>query len=140
MPDRLLFSLSRIHYRVTSHFKNEFKKQGIDLSPGQMAILMALKRDRETTMGTLSRTIEVDNAAATRLVDKLEKQGLVERRLNRSDRRQMLIAITGEGLKRAQMLKAIVHDVNRRIAEGFSEEEMKIYQRVNQTILERFSS
>ena len=139
MSDRLFFSLSRIHYRLASYFKNEFKKRGIDMSPGQMGILMVLDRDRETSMGDLSRTLEIDNAAVTRLVDKLEKQRLAERRINPRDRRQMLIAITDAGLHQAQILKGVVQAANRKIEEGFSEAEMEIYGRVNQAILEKFS-
>jgi len=139
MPDRLLFSLSKIHYRLTSHFKRELKRIGIDLSPGQIGILLVLEGLGETTMGDLSRTLEIDNAAITRLVDKLEKSQLVGRRINPHDRRQMLIEITDEGLQKATAVKKVAHAANKKIGEGFSNEEMAIYKRVNQAILQKFS-
>jgi DNA-binding MarR family transcriptional regulator len=138
MPDRLLFMLSKIQNTLTGHFKRELKQAGLDLSPGQMGILLALKRKSEMTMGQLSQVIESDNAAVTRLVDKLEKQGFVARWINLEDRRQMLVAITEDGLAKAGIISQISRTANGRIMEGFSEEEMAVYRRVNLAILEKF--
>ena len=139
MPDRLLFALSKIHYRLTSHFKRELKRIGIDLSPGQIGILLMLEGLGETTMGNLSRTLEIDNAAITRLVDKLEKGQLVGRRVNPDDRRQMLITISDGGLEKATAVKRVAQAANRKIEEGFSKAEMAVYKRVNQAIIQKFS-
>ncbi len=139
MPDRLLFALSKIHYRLTSHFKKELMCIGIALSPGQIGILLVLEGLNETTMGLLSQTLEIDNAAITRLVDKLEKQQLVSRRVNPNDRRQMLIAITDAGLQKALAVKKVAQAANRKIEEGFSQEDMAVYKRVNQAIIQKFS-
>lgn len=138
MPDRLLFALSKIHSRLTAHFEKELKRLGIDLSPGQIGILLVLEQRGETTMGHLSRTLEIDNAAMTRLVDKLERQHLAERRINPDDRRQMLIAVTDEGLHKALAVKKMAQAANRRIEAGFSKQEMAVYKRVNQAIIEKF--
>jgi len=140
MPDRLLFMLSRIQNRLTSHIKNELKKEGIALSPGQIGILLVLDRVSQTTMGNLSRALYIDNAAITRLVDKLEKQKLVERRINTDDRRQMLITITEAGLNQAIIIKKIAKAANSKIKDGFTEKEIEIYKQVNQAILKKFKS
>lgn len=138
MPDRLLFALSKIHYRLAAHFKRELKRLGIDLSPGQIGILLLLEQLGETTMGHLSSALEIDNAAMTRLVDRLEKQHMVKRRINPEDRRQMLIAVTDGGLKNALAVKKMAQAANRKIEEGFSKNEMAVYKRVNQAIIEKF--
>ena len=98
-----------------------------------------LDRERRTTMGNLSRTLDIDNAAITRLVDKLEKKALVERSIDPDDRRQMLIAITAEGLDQAAVVKKIAKAANRKIKEGFTEEEITVYKRVNLEILDKFT-
>ena len=138
MPDKLLFMLSKVQHAVTTHLKKELKKEGIALSPGQMGILLALERDRQTTMGKLSQTVEVDNAAVSRLVDKLEQQNMVERYIDPSDRRQVIIAITREGLDKADIVKKIAQAANDRIKEGFSDREISIYRQVGLAIVEKF--
>ena len=63
MPDRLIFMLSKVQNRLGSYLKKELKKKGVELSPGQIGILLVLDRERQTTMGNLSQTLEIDNAA-----------------------------------------------------------------------------
>lgn len=140
MPDRLIFTLSRVHSRLTSHFRRELKKEGIDLSPGQIGILFVLAKVKQTTMGHLSQILEIDNAAITRLVDKLDKKKMTERCIDPDDRRKMLLTITAEGMQKALIVKKMAQAANRRIKEGFTEEEIAIYKRVTQAIIEKFNS
>ena len=138
MPDRLFLMLSRIQHRLTVYMKKELKKEGVVLSPGQVGILLVLEQDGQTTMGKLSRTLDIDNAAITRLVDKLEKRALVERRVNPEDRRQIMITITNRGQDQAGAVIKVVRAANRKIRDGFSEAEMAVYKRVSLAILEKF--
>ena len=138
MPDKLLFMLSKIQHAVITRIKKELKKEGIVLSPGQMGILLALEKDKQTTMGKLSQAVEVDNAAASRLVDKLEQQNFVERYINPGDRRQVIIAITEEGLNKAEIVKNIAKAANAKIKEGFTEKEISIYRQVGLGIIDKF--
>jgi len=138
MTDRLLFMLSKVQHKLTTYVRNELKKEGIALSTGQIGILLVLDQQRQTTMGSLSQALEIDNAAMTRLVDKLEKQGLVARKINPKDRRQMLISIMDTGLHQAEILNKVINTANRKISQGFSQKEMEVFKSVNQAILENF--
>lgn len=138
MTDRLLFMLSKVGSRLTSYFHRELKKEGIVLSPGQIGILLALEQEHETIMGRLAETLEIDNAAVSRLVDKLEKQLLAERRINTEDRRQILIRITYEGLVQAEIVKKLAKAANAKIKDGFTEDEIELFKRVNLGILQKF--
>lgn len=138
MQDRFLFMMSKIQNRVQGHIKRELKKAGLSFSPGQIGILLVLDQENQTTMGQIGQALEMDNAAITRLVDRLEIQKLVFREINPRDRRQMLISITTKGLEHTRVLKEIARAANDRIKQGFSKEDMAIYKRVNQAILEKF--
>ncbi len=140
MTDRFLFMMSRIQNGILSHIKKELKKENLSLSPGQMGILLALDKEGQTVMGMLSQILDMDNAALTRLVAGLEKRKLVTREINPENRRQILVTITPQGLEQAGVLKPIVRATNDLIGHGFSQEEMAIYKKINQTILDRFST
>ncbi len=140
MTDRFLFMMSRIQNRILGHIKKELNKKNISLSPGQMGVLLALEKEGTTVMGQLSQVLDMDNAALTRLVDGLEKKELVTRQINPENRRQILVAITPRGLEQAGVLIPIVRGTNDTIKHGFSQEEMEIYKRINQTILDRFTT
>ena len=85
------------------------------------------------------RAHKVDNAALTRLVTGLEKKGLVVREINPGNRRQVMARATETGLSRAGVIKGIVQGVNQRIQEGFTPEEMATYNRINQSVLDKFN-
>lgn len=138
MSDRLIFLLSKVQSALSAHFKKELKKEGLDLTNGQSAIMVVLEHERQTTMGDLCRILETDNSAVTRLVNKLEKRELVERRINPEDRRQMLVALTDSGLEKAAILKKIAQETNKRIQEGFSREDMTAFKKVSQGIIQKF--
>ena len=62
-------------------------------------VMAALYRRREgVTMSELSRMLLVSNGNATAVVDRLEKDGLVERIPSETDRRTVYVALTQTGL------------------------------------------
>ena len=138
MTDRLLFLLSKVQNALSLHFKKELKKEGLDITTGQFAIMVVLEQTKQTTMGDLSRILDIDNSTITRLVDKLEKQALAQRTINPRDRRQMIVSITELGMEKAVILKRIARDANERIQDGFKPDEMAAFIRVNQAIINTF--
>ncbi len=127
MDDRLLFLLSKAHYKLTNYLKLRFKEQGLNISPGQTGILFLLKQQDLRSMSELSRILEIDNSAITRLVDRLEKSGLVRRQSNPADRRQYLIGITGKGMQQisaAQKISNAANDVIRKTLNNLRNNDM----------------
>jgi DNA-binding MarR family transcriptional regulator len=139
MDDRLLFLLSKAHYKLTNHLKLKFKEQKVNISPGQTGILFLLERKDLRSMSELSRILEIDNSAITRLVDRLEKSGLVRRQSNSADRRQYLIEITGKGMQQISAARKISNAANTKIREGFSDKEIEIFQRVMASFDHKFA-
>lgn len=65
------------------------------LTPVQFLILGRL--DEPRSMGSLGECMEMDASTVTGSIDRLEEQGLVERRPDPHDRRVRMIAITDRG-------------------------------------------
>jgi DNA-binding MarR family transcriptional regulator len=68
-----------------------------DLTQPQILTLWQLKENGPMTMGKLSELLAVTHGVATRMVDRLLKKGMVERRRDAEDRRVVLISLTGLG-------------------------------------------
>jgi DNA-binding MarR family transcriptional regulator len=70
-----------------------------DLTGPQVHAIVALGIDRDTplTMSTLAQRIGVGLPAATGVVDRLERDGFVERLRDESDRRVVRVALTERG-------------------------------------------
>ena len=89
-------------------------------------VLVRLSRSAEgqLTMGVLAEQVTLTTGGVTRLVDRMEAAGLVERLPCRTDRRVAYAAITGAG--RAKLEEAAeVHAVNlRAVFDGFSAKDL----------------
>ncbi|MBU2510596.1 MarR family transcriptional regulator [bacterium] len=137
--DRLLFFLSKAQHKLEAFLKKSLLSQNIKITAVQSGILFLLKR-RSHTMTELSKELSIDNSAITGLVDRLEKSGFAERKINPDDRRTFLISITPQGFDEINRAKVIIRRVNEQIKEGFSEEEMDIFKRVLDRFFTKFDA
>ncbi len=69
-----------------------------DLSNGQFSLLMALNRPEPPRMGDLARFLAMDRTSLTAALKPLERRGLLVVRVDKADRRNRLVQITGEGV------------------------------------------
>ena len=66
------------------------------LTPSKLRALDLLS-ERDLRVGQLAARIGIDDTTATRLVDRLEALGLVDRRIEAADRRATTVALTRAG-------------------------------------------
>ncbi len=94
-----------------------------DLSRGnvsfaQFYLLSYLSTSRELTMTDIARKMGHSTAAATGLVDRLEKLGYVERMHAADDRRKVMVRITPKGMELVAKLRSALQN---RVAEAMEE-------------------
>lgn len=92
---KLWVVLSRAYDAVRRRVEADIASHG--LSSGEFAILEALYHKGPLLLGEVQRKILVSSGGVTYLVDRLEKQGLVERRDCPEDRRARYAALTEAG-------------------------------------------
>ncbi len=138
MDNRLLFLLSKAQHRIKTCMKDKFREHGIDLTPGQMGVLFLLKEQDGRIMSEFSTILDIDSSSLTRTVTQMENAGLLERRLDPNDRRQVRVYITPAGSEQAGEAGRLAREVNQRIMDAFSTEEVQIFQRVMTGITSKF--
>jgi DNA-binding MarR family transcriptional regulator len=80
------------------------------VSVTQYLVLAYVARDDAPTAGALARHANLDSGAMTRLLDRMEEQGLLARRLDAGDRRVVRLSMTDHGRRMLPGLNhAIVH-------------------------------
>lgn len=96
-----------------------------DLTDAQWKPLMLLKNGRASTAIELAREMDVDAGAVTRMVDRLEAKGMIERVRSDEDRRVVHLRLTRSGETTAEQVPHVLAAVNNDFLRGFSEAEWK---------------
>lgn len=89
-----------------------------NISFAQFFLLSYLSTSKELTMTDIARKMGHSTAAATGLVDRLEKLGYMERTHAIDDRRKVLVRITAKGVDLVSRLR---DELQTRIAEAMEE-------------------
>jgi DNA-binding MarR family transcriptional regulator len=98
--------------RLAALMQEEFNRrlQGEDVSWPQWMVLNVLAQQIATTPATIADNIGVDRSAVTRLLDRLEKKGLVLREHDKLDRRSVNVLLTDTGRKIMARLNGLARE------------------------------
>lgn len=132
--EEVLAALRRIMRAVDIHSRKLEREAG--LSGPQLVLMQALRELGAVPIGTLARHVQVSQATATVLVDRLEAKGLAARGRCAEDGRKVLVRLTGAGtrqLRRApQPLQAHFVERFRRLADWEQTQILSSLQHVGQ--------
>ena len=100
---RLLPALQATLHRLLERLGGELRPLG--LSQGEINALAQLERGRPGTVAELQRATGQRASTLTGILDRLERQGLVARGVNPSDRRSFLVVLTKPGARAAAQVE-----------------------------------
>jgi DNA-binding MarR family transcriptional regulator len=115
--------------------ERRFESQPVSFT--QWIVLMSLSQRPHASPTELSTHLGHDMGALTRLVDELEREGLVRRERSQVDRRAVEIAITPEGRRLAQGGKRLMVDLLNELIAPYSAAEVDALVAMLQRILSR---
>lgn len=120
-----VFQLIKTGHSITDGVTKELKE--FDIYEPQFNVLRILKgaQGKPVSVNTILESMIQRSSNVTRIVDKLEAKGLVERTLCGSDRRKMDIVITKAGSVLLEKLNKKVADLHAPMMENLTEEEFK---------------
>ncbi|HEX6017383.1 MAG TPA: MarR family transcriptional regulator [Burkholderiaceae bacterium] len=101
-----------------------------DLTDAQWKPLWMLRLGRATSAIELAREMAVDAGAVTRMLDRLEAKGLLERVRSATDRRIVHLRLTPAGDAVARKVPFVLAAVNNEFLRGFSGAEWKQLRRL----------
>jgi DNA-binding MarR family transcriptional regulator len=93
LASRLRLAVARLHRRARS----EAITAGDDVSASRLAALATIEKAGPLTLGELAAEEQVQPPSMTRIVSRLEEQGLVTREIDPSDRRVARVVVTPAG-------------------------------------------
>src|SRR6201995_2391472 len=90
-------SVMRVQQLLLSRIEDTLKPYGLTFAAYEALRLLAFSRRGSLPMGKMGERLMVHPASVTNAIRRLEKRGLVERRLSTDDRRVVLATITAAG-------------------------------------------
>ena len=112
------FLLAKVHQRGYALFKEELDRY--NLTPQQFSLLAFLWQEDTLSQAELSHKTQIDRTTIGGLIDRLEKEHLVERLSHPDDRRAYRICLTDKGKGLEQELCAIARTVTNRFVARLS--------------------
>ena len=116
--------LSRTAHAVRNHLRPYL--QDIGLSPGQPKVLRCLATTEPCSQRQLADYCEVDPSAICRMLDTMERDGLLLRRPCPTDRRTGEVVLTEKGREAFARWEEQCVQIEDRMLEGFSQEEREL--------------
>ena len=122
---KAIYEIIKTGHWITDSVSKELREY--DIYEPQFNVLRILRgaKGRAVCVNEILENMVQRSSNVTRIVDKLESKGLVERTLSPDDRRKMDIVITKEGLKLLKVLDKKVMNLHQPMLKNLSEDEAK---------------
>lgn len=142
IDNRLIFAIlnGKVSTAINHRLVSDFRADGIDLTPEQWTVLLYLSERDGVSQQQLCEATYTGKPSMTRLIDAMERNGIVRREKAESDRRKNLIRLTTKGQQlRTKAGKTAGHTL-REALRGLGQESLIISQEVLRRIFENTSS
>ena len=120
---------------LAEHLKNE-----PGLTPPRVMLMWLLSRSVEPTMGEIAQLLDLTPRAITRLTDGLVEEELVERVVDKIDKRIFRIRLTSLGKKRFKLLEPQLVEYFESMFQGLDKKEIRELIRISEKLSDHMVS
>ena len=135
IDDYLLYLLARASSLVSGQFHERLRPHGLDVAGWR--ILATLSDGDGLSVGELAASVLFQQPTLTKMIDRMEGEGLVERRREDRDRRKVRVFITAEGRRKVRGVLSAAKAHEAEILNGYTVEESRSLKAVLRTLIER---
>jgi len=119
--------LNLVHCKFKQYMNSIFQKHGFNLTPEQFLVMDTLWDEGVLSQQKIADIIFKDKNSVTKLIDALEKKGLVNRISDKSDRRLNQIHITERAIIIKEEITKIAVESTDGIIRDIPKEELMIF-------------
>ena len=130
-----------INYLLTTAQHSVFqylngKLSEYDVTPSQYGVLSCLWQREFATPKQISESLCLETSTISGVLDRMQKKGLIDRVINRDDRREVRVVPTEKGKALEEPISKIIDEVNEEVLKCFTEEEVALLKNQLRTIAE----
>jgi DNA-binding MarR family transcriptional regulator len=135
--DRLGFLLHDAARLMRRRF--EARASGLGLSSAQWRLLVRVTKDEGVAQARLAELLEIEPISVSRLIDRMEEGGWIERRSDAADRRVRMIFPTEKSREAYAGVKGLAGEVYEQALAGLSAEERRVLVKGLLNVIENLS-
>ena len=135
--DRLGFLIHDVQRLMRKRF--EARASGLGLSSAQWRLLVRVAKEAGVAQARLAELLEIEPISVSRLVDRMEEGGWIERRPDATDRRVRMIFPTAKANAAYADVKSLAGEVYEESLAGVSSDDRRVLIRVLDTIVQNLT-
>ncbi|WP_246802257.1 MarR family winged helix-turn-helix transcriptional regulator [Ensifer sp. ENS06] len=129
MPTLVIGRIARLLARLDDEGLKD-----VGISVAQLPVLVALKNGQMLTQKELSAIAGVEQPSMAQLLGRMERDGLIRRTPDPSDKRSSLVSLEAEAYRRLEPGRDVLRGNNREALAGLSPEEVRTLTELLQRI------
>ncbi len=110
----------------------------LGFATGQLPVLVSLKHSQALSQAELARIAQVEQPSMAQLLNRMERDGLVQRVADPADKRSRLISLTPDAGQRMPQARAVMQSLTEQALAGFTPKEVaqltQLMGRLNENI------
>ncbi|MBS4214519.1 MULTISPECIES: MarR family winged helix-turn-helix transcriptional regulator [Neobacillus] len=122
------FLLGKALQKVNQVSKSKLSSYGV--TPVQYALLRQLWRKDGQFGFELAERLQLDSATITGIIDRLEQNGFIDRRVDPNDRRNKLVFLTDKGRSMEVPLCQKMDEMNEEVMSDLSDVEIQQFKKI----------
>jgi DNA-binding MarR family transcriptional regulator len=135
----IAFHVQHAYERIRITLYREFHEHGLSITPEQWIVLVLLWERDGRTPSELSEATLRDRPTMTRILDTLERNGLLTRKPTQEDKRARIVHLTRAGRALRVPLTAGARRIVKRLERGIPEADLRVTRRTLQRIFDNLA-
>jgi DNA-binding MarR family transcriptional regulator len=133
--DNLGIHLFKAYFSIYKYLKRTFSDHHIEnMNPTRLGILLALADQDGVIMSKLGQRLFLEKSTMTGVIDKMEADGLVERKSDRTDRRALRISLTPKAKRLNEKILKIIDKAYQDLSGDLTSEDLAASVKVSKQI------
>lgn len=118
------YLLTTAQHSVFQHLSSKLSEY--DITPSQYGVLSCLWQKEFATPKQISEILCLETSTISGVLDRMQKKGLIDRVINKEDRREVRVVPTDKGKALEAPIGKIIDDVNDEVLKCFTVEEIAV--------------
>ena len=126
------FLLTNAQHNVFRYLSKRLSEY--DVTPVQHGVLSCLMGKSYDTPKHLAENLSLETSTISGILDRMQKKGLIDRVVNKEDRREVQVRITEKGRELEDKIGIITGEVNAEVLKNFTDDEIAYIKNSLRTI------